>query len=444
MEKNNTLKTKEKKSSKKKKFMKMNTLKYFNRKKNGNLVINISSYNRMAKKTKNKRINSTIKNNKNICSTDKNIAHKYTILYRKFLEFKFINKFKSKEQKKENSKNAKAKKDNSFFSSRRSYSQTSSNLNNSKRKFINKITKMTNPKKEEDKNIPNSGKKNSSKIINKTELFNIIINSKKKEKDEEFLDNQNIKRNQSYKNFNNIDLVNKSGIQSKSKNTKLFTKNKKQKKYDMTLNLVSKNYFEKMKFNKYKYYNDKNENYVKRRRQRVEEKVNEILFEKYKEIRPLRMTERVFFIDEEYKSDKNNHNENNKNNFDNNMCKVLDNNNIVNRYNYYFYINNIKENKEDNNQNNEENNKNFNNNKKNNNNKNNNNNQNNKNRNKNKKRKIEQKNENSNQITYYNNQINNIVKMRRSLSIEDFFRGFRRDYNLLDFNFTFLLPQCQK
>ena len=33
MEKNNTLKTKEKKSSKKKKFMKMNTLKYFNRKK---------------------------------------------------------------------------------------------------------------------------------------------------------------------------------------------------------------------------------------------------------------------------------------------------------------------------------------------------------------------------------------------------------------------------
>ena len=53
-------------------------------------------------------------------------------------------------------------------------------------------------------------------------------------------------------------------------------------------------------------------------------------------------------------------------------------------------------------------------------------------------------NKNSSQIIYYNNRINNIIKMRKKLSIENFFGDFRRDYNLLDFNFTFLYHHLKK
>ena len=169
----------------------------------------------------------------------------------------------------------------------------------------------------------------------------------------------------------------------------------------MTLNLISKNYFEKMKFNKYKYYNEKNMDYAKERRQRLEDKLNEILYEKYKVFRPLRTTERKFHFDDETKNDKNN-----KKKYDNNMCKVLNNNNIINNFNFYFDMNIFKENNKD--------------------------------------KQNEQNDENSSQIIHYNNQINNIIKMRKDLSIESFFGDFRRDYNLLDFNFTFLFNQNKK
>ena len=244
-------------------------------------------------------------------------------------------------------------------------------------------------------------------LIKKNEFFNNIINNINEKNDENKKSNKNFRRNKSCMNFNNKKLekdfeINEKEIKSNNKKEDEKIDKNAKKKYNMTLNLISKKYFEKMKFNKYKYYNEKNMDYAKERRQRVEDKINQILYEKYKISRPLRMSERKFHIDDETKTDNNI-----KKKYDNNMYKVLNtNNNIINNFNFYFDMNNYKENNKDN--------------------------------------QNEQKDDNSSQIIHYNNQINNIIKMRKDLSIEDFFGGFRRDYNLLDFNFTFLFNQNKK
>ena len=389
-----------------------NSQKKFNN--NKKLDINLSSYYKLTKKNNKFKKNISIFKTKNHNSTEiKDNHNKDSILYKKFLEFKFNNK----SQKKANISNQKSKKKYKYNNSNKSFSSFSSNLketNNKKSKTKNNKNKENKENKENinlknSKNKINYKNKKDKKILNKTELFNNIINNnnEKEEKNNEKRYNT-LKNNKSCQNFNNNNLIKDFEIKDNIKNNIEENQDDKEikKKTNMTLNLISKTYFEKMKFNKYKYYNEKNKDYIKERRQRIEDKMNEILYEKYKIIRPLRMTERKFQIEDESKNDKNNNN-NNKNNFDNNMCKILKGNNLNNlNYNIYYFMNNFKDNNIENK--NEENSKNY------------------------------------NQIIYYNNKINDISKMRKYLSIEDFFGDFRRDYNLLDFNFTFLFHNFKK
>ena len=162
----------------------------------------------------------------------------------------------------------------------------------------------------------------------------------------------------------------------------------------------------KSKINKTNYYNEKNNDYIKERRHRVEDKFNQILFEKYKITRPLRMTQRKFYVEKKNKTTKKNKNKNNSKNKNNYNNKMNPNLNAMERSNYFNNLNYMM-----NNFRNIESNKNNKNNKK----------------------------QNYNQDIYYREQINNIIKMRKFLSIEEFFNEIDRNYNLLDFNFAFLM-----
>jgi hypothetical protein len=241
-------------------------------------------------------------------------------------------------------------------------------------------------------------------------LSNDNLNSFEKEKKDLAEQNmKSLKHINSCTIFNNDKLKNDLDMNQNNNNNnteleKVIIKNKtlKRNKSNKNMSLNSKKYMEKLKlkFDKCKYYNAKNSEYINERRQRIEEKLNEIINEKYKITRPLRMTERVFYVKDESKND----NINNKITFDNHMCKILNNKSIINNYdfNMYFYLNNFKENAD------------------------------------------KQNGEKCNQMNYYNNQINNIIKMRKYMSTESFFNDFKRDYNLLDFNFAFLLENFKK
>ena len=391
MDKQNSLKSKEKKVLKKgsipKYLRKNNTMENLNNKKKKKLDLNLSAYYRYTKKNDKLQNKFSIKKN-NISSTKK--GNENSILFKKFLDFKN----KNKSPRKSNIKNNEKDKKNKFFSiinerfEKPSISHNSYDLSKSN-KLKNKTIEIKENQGKVDKNIKNIKiiqKKKTAKIINKIELFNNIININS-QKEEINRKCNNFKRINSCQNFNN-DKLKKDFELNK---TKTIKKSEKKKKSNMTLNLISKKYFEKIRFNRYKYYNKKNNEYAKERRKRVEDKLNEIIYEKYRISRPLRISERIFYVDEEFKNEKNN----NKNYYDNNNFQNLNiNNNIINNLNFYLNDNIDNHN--------------------------------------------EQNNKKSNQIIYYNNQIDNIVKMRKKLSIDEFFGVFKRDYNLLDFNFTFL------
>ena len=389
MDNNNSLKSKEKslkKASVPKHLRKVNTMKNLNNKKMKKLDLDLSSYYRLTKKNGKLQGNcSTMKKN-NIWTIEN--KDKDSILYKKFLEFQKNSKSQS------GIKNDVKDWNNTFFSVKSSISHNSS-LTNSKNKANNKKNKIEIKQDKVNKNVKDMKKiqkRKTAKIINKTELFNSIINNNKK-KEEIKRNNNYLRKTNSCQNFNNDKLQKKLGF----KETKTVKKSKKKKKNNTTLNLISKKYFERIKFNKYKYYNKNNNDYANERRKRVEDKLNDIIYEKYKVSRPLRITERKFLLEEESKNDKNN----NKINYDNNFKNLNINNNIIHDLNYFINLNdNIDDHNENNNNNNN--------------------------------------NKNSSQIKYYNNRINNIIKMRKKLSLENFFGEFRRDYNLLDFNFTFL------
>lgn len=425
MNNENSLKPNERKklrkSNSQKNFMNSSTFDSSNASKNKKLNIDLSCYYKLIQNNNNNNFHKKIYFSKD--NKDKNNSHasnevlkdnqkKESILYKKFLEFKNnyykINKSPRK-QKKSDSKlknNKKAKElnkgSNSSFTVEISKifkkmpniikKNSNSNLNSKK---MNKNIKNENTKenkKESKSNInKNYKKKKSANLIKKPKALNNIINNN------EEINNKTFKRINSSQNLNNDKLKKEFEIKDKQNINNKNEENKKRKsKNNMTLNLISKKYFEKMRFNKYKYYNEKSTEYANQRRKRVEDKINEILKEKYKIERPLRMTERIFCAEEENESDIDN-----KRIYDNNMCKALNNNIIDNlNLNIYNYLNNYK----DNNINNQS----------------------------------EEIDENCSQIIYYNNQINNIDKMRKYLSIEDFFEDFRREYNLLDFNFTCL------
>ena len=362
------------------------------------------------------------KNNSYTINIDNN-QKRDSILYDKFIEFK-----NNIQMEKNPTKKAKLYKPPLLIKQSKTFVSLSlSKLNHNKSKLDTSIDLRRSKNKMKEFRKKNKLKinkyyikKRSVKIINKNELFNKIINKNydnnennaninNLEKNNNIIEDTKLKsfrRNNSCQTFNNVKLkedFEMNDIQNNNEEEKEIKK-EKNKNNNMTLNLISQKYYEKMKFVKYKYYNVKNTEYANERRQRVEDKINEIMYEKYKIIRPLRMTERVFYIKDESKKDKN-ITINNKTNFDNHMCKML-NSKALNNYNYnrYYYMDNFKDNTNIGNKNND----------------------------------------NCNQLIYYKNQIDYITKMRKYLSIEDFFYNFRRDYNLLDFNFTFLYQHFKK
>ena len=385
----------------------------------------INNINKYANQNKNKNISSSPNKSK-----DKN--KKVSILYEKFIEFKNNDEIK-KEKPKKIIKNivkplimtSLLKQPKSILSLSESSSNKTKKDNSTDRDRDNKPNIRLN-------NEFSYKKKKTVKImINKNELFNKIINANydKNENNENNkinlsaennnlsdginnsivktkndLVNSNInsfKRIKSCRIFDNKKLKNDLGIKDKIKKNKKNNNNSDKKKVSIKKKKIKiKN--SNMKFNRNKYYNQKNTEYINERRQRIEDKLLEIINEKYKIYRPLRMTKRVFYAKDESKKNNNN---NNKIAFDNHMCKLLNNKSIINNYdfNMYFYLNNFKDNTNN-----------------------------------------QKAGEQCNQLNYYNNQINNINKMRKFMSTESFFNDFRRDYNLLDFNFAFLYQNLKK
>ena len=483
----------------KKKFVKNNTINYFNTL-NGKLNINSFAYLKLAKENqkfkkniKLIKMNNTNSNSTNISFIDKNINNKNnnisidknnkkdnkeSILFKKFIEYrnKWIKKklksSKNKTKKKYiTPKTPKVKKENKNNLNLSSLNSSGLKNKEEKKNYINKndIIKTTeineknktienDNKKSENKmkknfkksksaqniikiyklddkeyqNLKNSSysqflKKKSSKFINQIELFNKIINSRI------------IKKNPGKSKRSNSCQMMNFNLETDIKIFEKQNKNKRNEERDFdlsneirwnnqTLDLKIKEYFKNLKSEKNQYYNEKNNIYICERRHRIEDKLNEILFEKYKMNRPLRMTKRNFFIEDNSKTNKNNSFDKknyNKYNFNNKMNVNLNDilkNNYINSWNNF--MNYSKDYYEKNNKLN----KSLKINKK---------------KKTNESRKIDDNDDknkqNYSQVINYNNTINNIIKMRKFLSIEEFFNEIQRDYNLLDFNFSFLL-----
>ena len=337
------------------------------------------------KDNSNKKFEKNDNSNKIIISTDNTIKKNEIIDNKKNgntkIEINGKKDSKSKSKEKDISKNKSKSKSNSN-KKRRNKSGYNDKKNNS---YINNKsqTKKNGYKEIKKMELQNYEKKKSA--IYKIDLFKKIINSNVIEKKPEKL-----------RRSNSCQLIfNDVKIDEQNNNTK--------KTENATSGSNSKS-----KINISYYYNEKNNDYIKERRHRVEDKFNQILFEKYKITRPLRMTQRKFYVEKNNKSTKKNKNKNNpknknKNNYNNKMNPNL---NAMERSNYFNNLNYMM-----NNFRNIESNKNNKNNKK----------------------------QNYNQDIYYREQINNIIKMRKFLSIEEFFNEIDRNYNLLDFNFAFLM-----
>ena len=497
----NSLNSNEKKKNinpqNKNKLFKNNTINYFNTT-NGKLNIDSSAYLKLTKENQNFKKNIKIIKRNNISSIDKKINNntsidknnkidnKESILFKKFIEFrnKYIrqklknskNKSKNKSKKKlltpKTQRVKKTNKNNLNLSSLKSTNKKDNiedNKNDNKNDIIktteikdnkfktteNKINENDNKKNEnknkekikksksdqilvktskyddkEYQNLKNSSyskfnKKKSTNFVNKIDIFNKIINSNTIKKNPvKFQRSQSCQILKS-NTENDIIKYNKKNKNKKEgeKDNELIEENKL---HNQTLDLKSKEYSQNIKSDKNQYYNNKNNIYIIERRQRIEEKLNEILFEKYKVVRPLRMTKRKFFIENKSKKNKNKLFDQkiyNKRNFNNRMNINL--NNIL-RNNYNNSWNNIMNSSKENN---EKNNKDY------------------KNKNIIKIRNNDDKDFKNNpyysQSINYNNTINNIIKMRKFLTIEEYFNEIRREYNLLDFNFSFLLENLK-
>ena len=195
-------------------------------------------------------------------------------------------------------------------------------------------------------------------------------------------------RNISCKNFNNSKLKKNYDLNnSKIKNTE-----NDEVTHDIGKYLVSTKYFEKVKFNKYKYYNDRNNFYIESRRQRIDDYFNKIIYEKYKILKPLRMTQRIFYKEENNKI----YTEQNDINIANNLFYSDDNrkNNTFKNINKYLFNESS----------------NFN--------------------------RYDKKNTINKNLKMYYQKIKQLSDTRNDLLTKEFF--MRKDYGLLDFNFSFL------
>ena len=302
-------------------------------------------------------------------------------------------------------KSYKSNKSNNSYKSNKSNKSSRKSLksNNSRKsldKKINKKESNNNVEKKENKDnsrdlVRNDLKKDKpEKIFNKRLNKQKVIKSKLPSTNNTTVKKAEIKkliRNMSCKNFNNTKLKKNYDLEE--------LKLRKDEDEDMTHNIgkynISTKYFEKVKFNKFKYYNDRNNYYIDTRRQRIEDYLNKELYEKYKVLKPLRITERIFYMEEDEKMN----NEKNDINISNNLFYS-----DYNRKNNVFkIINNYLFNESSN----------F-----------------------NKCNKNIMKNKN---LKMYYQKVKQISNSRRDLLTKEFFDGIkRRNYNLLDFNFSFL------
>ena len=229
----------------------------------------------------------------------------------------------------------------------------------------------------------------SEKIFNKRIIKHKMIKNKLPSTNNTTIKKTAIKKlikNMSCKNFNNTKL-------KKIYDLEEIGKEKEEDLHNIGKFLVSSKYFEKVKFNRYKYYNINNNYYIDGRRQRIEDYLNKMIFEKYKVIKPLRMTERIFYKEEDEKTNK----EQNDINISNNLFYS-----DYNRQNKYFKdINNFLFNESSNYNG-------YNN------------------------TKLPK---NKNLTQYYKN-IKKISNSRKNLMIDDYFDPNRKEYSLLDFNFS--------
>ena len=302
-------------------------------------------------------------------------------------------------------KSYKSNKSNNSYKSNKSNKSSKKSLksNNSRKsldKKINKKESNNNVEKKENKDnsrdlVMNDLKKDKpEKIFNKRLNKQKVIKSKLPSTNNTTVKKAEIKkliRNMSCKNFNNTKLKKNYDLEE--------LKLRKDEDEDMTHNIgkynISTKYFEKVKFNKFKYYNDRNNYYIDTRRQRIEDYLNKELYEKYKVLKPLRITERIFYMEEDEKMNS----EKNDINISNNLFYS-----DYNRKNNVFkIINNYLFNESSN----------F-----------------------NKCNKNIMKNKN---LKMYYQKVKQISNSRRDLLTKEFFDGIkRRNYNLLDFNFSFL------
>ena len=206
----------------------------------------------------------------------------------------------------------------------------------SKEKILQKNNNQNSDKKEQKQNInknninikkdkPNS-KKFKSKQLNKVlseKMFNKRLNKQKSAKLKlPSTNNTTIKkptfkkliRNASCKNFNNSKLKNNYDLEIKNNENEEYAHDRR--KYLE----VSKYEDKKRNYNNFKYYNDSNNYYIYTRRQRIEDYFNQQFYEKYKILKPLRMTSRIFFNEENIKV---NNNEQSDTNIVNNLINIL-------------------------------------------------------------------------------------------------------------------------
>ena len=324
--------------------------------------------------------------------------------YFKLIQHKKVPNIFIKKSNNNNSPSKKADKNKSHIKSNQtSHSSSKSKTKKPQEKKTKKISKNDCEKKE-NKNDDNKLKDFEIKHLNKSDsekIFNKRLNKQKSAKIKlPSTNNTTIKkttikkliRNASCKNFNNSKI--KKDYDLIDINIKK-SENEEMDDHDIGKYLISSKYFEKVKYNKCQYYNDKNIYYIETRRQRIEDYFNKIIYEKYKALKPLRMTQRIFYKEENY----NINNQQNEINVANNLFYSDYNrkNNYFKSINKFIFEESLNYNKYD---------KNISNNK--------------------------------NLKLYYKN-VKQISSSRKNLLTNDFFG--RKEYSLLDFDFSFL---CKK
>lgn len=296
------------------------------------------------------------------------------------------------------------KSNNSYKSNKSNKSNKKSLKSNNSRKSLNKkinekesnnnVEKKENKDNSRDLVVGDLKKDEPEKIFNKRLNKQKVIKSKLPSTNNTTVKKAEIKkliRNMSCKNFNNTKLKKNYDLEE----LKLKNDEDEDMTHDIGKYNISTKYFEKVKFNKFKYYNDRNNYYIDTRRQRIEDYLNKELYEKYKVLKPLRTTERIFYKEEDEKMT----NEQNDINISNNLFYSDYNrkNNVFKIINNYLFNESSNFNKCD---------------------------------------KNIMKNKN---LKMYYQKVKQISNSRRDLLTKEFFDGIkRRNYNLLDFNFSFL------